>query len=789
MRSMKSINLSTIILILFTQVIWSQNASIVGKITSDKGALEYATANIKVTNIGTVANEEGIYELNNLPPGTYTIVARITGFKPQEKIIEVKENQTITLDFQLEEDLFGLEQVIVTATRSRIKRKEATTIVSVLNPEIFQTTQSVTLGEGLNYTPGLRLENNCQNCGFTQIRMNGLEGPYSQVLINSRPIFSGLAGVYGLELIPTNMIRRIEVTRGGGSALYGGNAIAGTINLIIEEPLQNSFQIGYTNGLIGVGLDDVDNPSTDYNLQFNTSLISKNNRSAIALYGFHRDRQPFDANDDSFTEISKLNNITLGTKLFQKFGTRGKLSLDFFHVNEERRGGNKFDLPNHQADISEALEHDLTTVSASYDQYYGEDLLSVFASGQFLDRDSYYGAEQSLSDYGFTTDKTINAGIQYNTRIGTGDAIFGFENTNSHLEDFKLGYPDFENAVIENGEIVSIPQVGNTVISNQKRNILGIFSQYEFRLNRLKLTLGARFDQYDIKDEENNTGDKSGNMLSPRINMLYDINDKLQARFSYSQGFRAPQIFDEDLHIETSGSRQVITRNSPDLDRETSNSFMASLDYNTQVGNKDIGILVEGFYTKLNDPFANEFSDPDENGVVTFLRVNAEDGAEVAGVNLELTYVPSEKLSVTGGFTIQKSEYEAAQEFNEKSFFRTPDSYGFFILDWDPNEKWDLALTANYTGKMLVPYFGLDLPDPEEGVLRESDPFLDLGSRVSYTFNFNDSNLELSAGINNIFNSYQDDFDSGVGRDPGYIYGPLNPRTIYAGIKFSNLGF
>jgi outer membrane receptor for ferrienterochelin and colicins len=90
----------------------------------------------------------------------------------------------------------------------------------------------VTLSEGLSFSPGLRIENDCQNCGFSQVRMNGMEGPYSQILINSHPIFSGLAGVYGLELIPTNMIERIEVVRGGGSALYGSNAIAGTINII-----------------------------------------------------------------------------------------------------------------------------------------------------------------------------------------------------------------------------------------------------------------------------------------------------------------------------------------------------------------------------------------------------------------------------------------------------------------------------------------------------------------------------------------------------------------------------
>ena len=126
-----------------------------------------------------------------------------------------------------------LNEIVVSASRSEQKRIEAPIIVSTISPKLLSTVQAVTLSEGLNFSPGLRLENNCQNCGFTQVRMNGMEGPYTQLLINSRPIISGLAGVYGLELLPTNMIERIEVVRGGGSALFGSNAIAGTINLIL----------------------------------------------------------------------------------------------------------------------------------------------------------------------------------------------------------------------------------------------------------------------------------------------------------------------------------------------------------------------------------------------------------------------------------------------------------------------------------------------------------------------------------------------------------------------------
>ena len=184
------------------------------------------------------------------------------GFRTEEKEVTVKSGESITLNFELVNDYFGMDEVVVSANRGEQKRSEAPVIMNTISPKLFKTIQSPTLSEGLNFTPGLRLENNCQNCGFSQVRMNGLEGPYSQILINSRPIFSGLAGVYGLELIPSNMIERIEVVRGGGSALYGGNAIAGTINILLKDPISNCYEAGASYALTGVGMKGSAGPAS-----------------------------------------------------------------------------------------------------------------------------------------------------------------------------------------------------------------------------------------------------------------------------------------------------------------------------------------------------------------------------------------------------------------------------------------------------------------------------------------------------------------------------------------------
>ena len=162
-------------------------------------------------------------------------------------------------------------------------------------------------------------------------------------------------------------------------------------------------------------------------------------------------------------------------------------------------------------------------------------------------------------------------------------------------------------------------------------------------------------------------------------------------------------------------------------------------------------------------------------------------GAVVQGINLELNVIPGNNISIKSGYTIQSSKYDEAQEFNEKKFFRTPDNYGYIALDWKPFSRFGISSTANYTGKMIIPYFGNQINNPEAGQLRKSDPFFDLGLKARYDFKLNGATLRVFGGMKNLFNSYQNDFDEGIDRDPGYIYGPTLPRTVYLGIKIGNI--
>jgi outer membrane receptor for ferrienterochelin and colicins len=774
----------------YSQAKNESSSTITGHVISSEGEhIPFATVHLKGTTIGVVCDESGHFKIDDLPLGNFVLIARYTGFKAKEKEISIIKNTNQEVYFSLTPDVFGLDEVVVTGNRSETNRKESGTIVNVISPKLLSSTQSNNLRESLDFAPGLRTESNCQNCGFSQVRMNGLEGPYSQILINSRAIFSGLAGVYGLELIPSNMIEKVEIIRGGGSALYGSNAIGGTINLIMKDPITNSYEVGISGGLTGFGLGKNISAANDNLLTFNTSIVSENSKTGMAIFGYMRNKDPFDANADGFSEHTSIKNTSFGLRLFHRLNSKNKLSLDFFNINEYRRGGNKHDLLPHLTDITELADHSINSGAITYDRFMRKgEKFSAFISGQNVDRDTYYGAEKSLSDYGNTKDLSYVFGAQYKIIKKKYNFIAGIENQGSTLVDRKFGYPDIDNGSIDfSDSSFSFDYTENSLVSDQFINMFGTFAQWEQDFKKLQISAGLRFDNYMIIDKSESAESKSGNVLSPRLTAKYDIRDNLQARFSYSQGFRAPQIFDEDLHIESSGARKVLHRNSPDLTQESSKSYMFSLDFSKEYKKSAFTVLLEGFYTQLENAFVNEYGDIDENGIIIYTRVNSEEVSVIQGINMEFNYAPNYDISFTGGFTVQKSVYGDLQEFDSKRFFRTPSDYGYFVFDWDASKKLSISATANYTGKMLVPYFGPTLDNPEDGELRETERFYDFGAKVSYKIKLKSSTMQIYAGVKNIFNSYQNDFDSGIERDPGYVYGPINPRTIYIGLKFGNM--
>ena len=241
--------------------------------------LPYITVVVKGTTIGTATDGTGHYFLKNLPAGEFVLEASMLGYGTVEKRVTTTSGKTIEVNFVLTEDSERMDEIVVTANRNETNKKESSTIVNITSGKLFSAVGSSTLSESMNFTPGLRIENNCGNCAVTQLRINGLEGHYSQILLDSRPIFSSLATVYGLDQLPVSMIERVEVVRGGGSALYGANAIGGVVNIITKEPLYNTLNVSNITNVFGNGKLDINTsiggaPHAHY-LQFLYDLRSR----------------------------------------------------------------------------------------------------------------------------------------------------------------------------------------------------------------------------------------------------------------------------------------------------------------------------------------------------------------------------------------------------------------------------------------------------------------------------------------------------------------------------------
>ena len=747
---------------------------------------------------GISSQASGDYQVK-VPAGTYKLTISSVGFKTITQDISLTENEVLSKNFSLEKDLLEIDQVVVTATRNIIPQYKSPVVVSKVTGHIFETTQSLSLAEGLNFTPGLRTETNCQNCGFNQLRINGLEGSYSQILVNGRPVFSSLAGVYGLEMIPANMIDRVEVVRGAGSVLYGGNAIGGTVNILTKDPTRNTFSVGNSLSLLKDG-------SPDNTLFANASVVSDDFDKGLTLFAYQRNRKPYDSNEDGYSEITKLHNTTFGADAFWNPTENSKVKLNLNSINEFRRGGNKFDLLPHESDITEQLRHRILAGDLAFERF-SDDLahkFSLYTSAQYTDRDGYYGGGlgyavnskanfdnlsaddqeeyfKALAKYGHTTEL-----------VGVGGAQYAY--TITPELNLSLGSEYKYDKVNDNyiGQNRSVDQVVRTY---------GNYLQVEWNpAKKLTLLGGSRYDYVDIKGSYRFAGvDKDSNKqiskFVPRLTAMYDITETLKLRGSFAQGYRAPQAFDEDLHTEVLDGDPIFVELDKDLTSETSNSYTASLNYTKREGNTQANLILEGFYTHINNRFINQDL-TDIGNIKHKLKTNATDHLKIMGVNVEANFAFGSQWIWQTGFTYQQSRFSDQQTIWENEdptdpkkvssdhVMRSPELYGYTTLSYTPIAALKLSYNGVFTGQMYVPHV-IEAQSGEQ-VIVKSPNFYEQNLRAAYTFSLTDNyKLEVFAGVKNIFDQYQKDFDKGKDRDADYIYGPQHPRTYFMGLKLS----
>ncbi len=480
------------------------------------------------------------------------------------------------------------------------------------------------------------------------------------------------------------------------------------------------------------------------------------------LFGSSRQRDPYDHNNDGYTEIGKLELKNMGFKGFYKPDNLKKITIEYHNSGEFRRGGNNLDLPPHKTEITEQTEHNINAGSIAFDAF-SKNLhhrFNIYSSAQRIDRKSYYGAQQDLNAYGTTNDKMLVTGVQYTYTMDTllfmpAVLTIGGEYSQNDLLDKMTGY----NRTIR-----------------QETNTRSVFLQQEWKNKRISLLLGGRLDKHNLINAP---------IVSPRVNLRYAPKEWISARLSYSSGFRAPQAFDEDLHITAVGGNVALIQLDPDLTTEKSFSYSGSVDLYKTFRNTETNLLIELFYTTLDNVFVLEAIGEDPQGNIILERRNGS-GAMVKGFTLEANIAPAKDIQIQCGFTLQKSEYKEVQQWSNnpnvpphKKMLRSPDRYGYLTAYFGMIQDMNLSVSGIYTGSMLVQHFAGYIPEDSES---ETPDFLDLNIKLSYDFQLTGTTLQLHGGVQNIFNSFQSDFDRGPLRDAGYIYGPALPRTFFMGM-------
>ena len=705
------------------------------------------------------------------------------GYLSQERVIEISPDKVIEVNFEAEQDNINIDEVVVSSNRQATLRRLAPTLVTVLDSKLFESANATNLAQGLIFQPGVRVENNCQNCGFNQVRINGLDGRYSQILIDSRPIMSALSGVYGLEQIPTNMIERVEVVRGGGSALFGSSAIAGVINIITKEPQRNSFT--FNESMSFSGFKDLDN-----NLSFNGSLVSDDNRAGAMVFAQARYRKEHDVNGDGYSELGRLDSRSLGFRGYFRPSDYTRLTGEVHTFSEARRGGDRIDWPEQVAGVAESIRHSVYSGNLKFDGY-SEDYkhhYQLYTSAQHITRNSYYGGigEPKLrnkagdkfvnaqgveidseadalatgaigrpihtSDYGknfgITRGLTWVGGAQYTYDFDhflfmPAQFLAGAEYSYDRLDD-RMPLREWETEATKStgfdlsANPTSLSPALHQVIRNASQ-----FAQIEWKNDRWSLLLGTRLD-------ENSAVKKA--IFSPRATLRYNPTKNFNIRATYAKGFRAPQVFDEDLHVGVVGGEAQRVTNADDLRPEISHSFSLSDDMYFTLGGAQVNLLVEGFYTRLLDVFTN-YKDKSENGISYYTRHNygindngqqVSSGAKILGLNLE-GKIAYRWLSLQAGLTLTSNKYDVNQEWGvrqkvkgdhdaayydtfvpkadgsdfdkvaadgeaqtismtSKNITRTPSTYGYFTIGINPVRPLNIALTGTFTGSMYVPH-------------------------------------------------------------------------------------
>jgi len=761
--------------------------------------LPYVTLTVRGTTLATTTDASGHFKLAHLPLGNQTIVVTGIGYKTQVVEVEMKRGQPTECFILLEDDPLNLQQVVVTGTRTKHLMRDVPIRTELISAKTIEVKNASNLFQALEGTPGVRVENQCQACNFTMVRMQGLGAEHTQVMVNGQPLYSGLAGVYGLEQVATTDIGQIEVIKGAGSALYGSSAVAGAINIVTKEPSSVpettvDVQMGSFNTNRYALSSSMRNEKGNIGLQL---YAQRNTADVIDVTGEGQDAATVRKADGISDRVeSRLNNMGFSLYIDNPFWGNDKLVLRGKSVYERRAGGILGD-DYYRNPLTDGTENIVTDRYEAELQYTKP--LNAFSELRFMvgyvnhnreaTNDSYLG--DYLSTHGDTApdvrgmrpylanEHTVTSTLTYSLTKGRHALLFGVQGYHDNLTESGM-------YVVVN-EASPYYGLDYRSMSYKHATEFGAFVQDEWAVAPgWVLVPSVRFDKH--RSGERYESDRqvfaSENFpetafdqtsVNPRLAVKYEVSNNLTLRLNAGTGFRAPYGFSEDLHL-CSGSPRVWK--SSDLNPERSVSVNLSADY---YGDR-MRVSANVFRTNLKDKIG--FTDAD--AAVAAMGYDYQwrniDDAYVQGLELStmLSYVKDLDLGLDlvfnqGAYINERADWVGTPYAGiSKQISRLPSVTGNATLDYSPG-NWQFSLIGNYQGRLFIDYYS---EDPTKSKIKETNPFALLNARVSHSWN----GLRFYAGVNNLMGYTQTEryLD-----DAAFIYAPLYGTLGYAGVAIT----
>jgi len=756
--------------------------------------IPYAKIEVKGTKLSTYCDKSGHFKMSNLPLGSQTIVVSCVGHETREEKVVMEKDKATELFIQLDDDLQDLSQVVVTGTRTAHFLKDVPIRTEVLTSKAMRNKNAQNLFEALEGVPGIRVEQQCQFCNFAEVRMQGLGAEHAQVLLDGQPVYSGLAGVYGLQQIGTNDVDRLEIVKGAGSALYGSSAVAGAINIITKEPsFEPCVKADLQMGNFGYKNYSASGSIRKGNIGLSV-FAQRTENDAVDVTGDGVAKKDIKTKDGISDRVeSTVNNVGASLHVYSPFADNDKLTVRAKFMDENRAGGTLTDdlYLNPFSEGTENIKTNRLSTDVDYKLPIGQkseiDIAAAYVNHRRNATNDTYLTSYKATHDGASPDveamrpyiakeNTVTPSATFTTHLGSHNLLFGVQGYVTDLRETGLYCVDDPTS----------EYYGKDYTSRSKKEAweLGFLAQDEWKAtDKLTIVPGLRVDMHH-STEEYASSEKvfDGNFpktefkettVNPRLAVKYEVNPKLTIRANVGTGFRAPYGFSEDLHL-CSGSPRVWK--STDLKGERSLSFNLSADY--YASNYQLSVNI--FRTNLSDKI--EFAPADDNVKklgYTYQWENVDD-AYVQGIELGVKWNPFRDLSTGVNWTFNQGKYDHIRadwkdtEYAEASrnVSRFPAMTGDLIVEYTPG-TWTFTATGSLQGRMYIDYMK---DDEVAEKIKHTPTFMLFNLRAAKRL----GQFTLYAGGKNIFGYLQDEKHTD---NAAFMYAPVYGATWYGGVS------